>query len=688
MHHRIFLTAAFAATHIAAAQEPSVPSNTADMHLRACAAHADRKVADSALVLGTQAERLFRNRIAVNAGDVDGLVGLARTLSQCLVPSANFVAQGELSAEAMELLERAIELQPNHWLAHFVIGSIAFRSPAFLGRGKRAVQAFEQLLKLQGDRTDNPMYARVFELRGLQLSRSGQVDSARALWVRGARLFPNDSTLQALVGRQVRSQVGPQQAPDSDSAARLGAVRVVASAVPTPPAFPSVREVPRSQVLMTAGGTADVLHALQTLPGTTRVGEGSDIYTRGGNAEETALLLNGGRLLSLSRFEGLNGSMFGALEPFVVRSVRYSSGGFSVRYGNALSGVVDIETDGRPRERQTRAGLSLVQASATTRLPFNKKVGGWVSGRVSRTGALLATHGRRAEFVGAPHSEEVVASVVATPSSGSELRATAILESDDSRRITTAGGWHGPFHSSGGTRAGVLSSRWVSPNAPIVVRTSVAGSERSSDWSFGVLSRARDENSLISRADVDWQSAVNVTVRAGMEHGLFRRNERGTVPTTPNVGAGSPARTLPRAIVHAYQLGAYAETELTRGDATLMLGLRADRLPGEEATSIDPRAALSLRRGEWTARLSAGVFHQGRWRPDPAIPNGGLPAGVPTEARHVVAALERTGIASTFRVETYNKRYDNYHRVGSGPDVRAVVRTVSMCWRSVMMSAG
>ena len=110
MYHRVFLLVAFAAAS-AVAQLPPASSSAEDMHLRACAAHADRQSADSALVLGKRAETLYRNRIAVHARDVDGLVGLARTLSQCLVPSASFVSQGELSAEAMELLERAIEVE-------------------------------------------------------------------------------------------------------------------------------------------------------------------------------------------------------------------------------------------------------------------------------------------------------------------------------------------------------------------------------------------------------------------------------------------------------------------------------------------------------------------------------------------------------------------------------------------------
>ncbi|MDQ3950316.1 MAG: hypothetical protein M3282_08205, partial [Gemmatimonadota bacterium] len=378
-------------------------------------------------------------------------MGAARAKSQCLVPSANFIQQGELSSEAMELLERALEVQPDHWLARYVLASIAYRSPSFLGRGKRAAKEFDELLRQQGDRTDNPMFARVFAMRGMQLSKAGQADSARALWERGARLFPDDAELQRLARTsQIAPDTTARTPPSMDasagrvsidsassassvSSATLETVQVKASSTPPRAPLPSIKDVTRSQVLLTAGGAADVMQSVQMQPGATRVGEGGDIYTRGGDATETALIVNGGRILSLARFEGLNGSMFGALEPFVVKSVRYSSGGFSAKHGNALSGVLEIETDGRPVERSSRAGLSLVQASGTVRAPFSTKVGGWISGRVSHTGALLKTHGRTDEFSGAPRSQEMIASLIAAPTPFAELRATAVVEHDDSR---------------------------------------------------------------------------------------------------------------------------------------------------------------------------------------------------------------------------------------------------------------
>ena len=674
------LIAVFGLTATLEAQSPAQATDSPEVTaLRACTALVEQGKADDAGTQGKTAESLFRQRIARNPRDAEALVGLARALSQCLVPSAEFMTQGELSTEAMDMLDQALVIQPDHWLARYVLASIAYRSPAFLGRGPRAAKEFDELLRRQGDRTDNPMFARVFVMRGMQLSREGQADSARALWVRGATLFPADAELQKLAGRakadtthRPAGPVKPAEAPAvSTSTSELGAVRVVASSAPRKVPHASVKDVTRSQVLMTAGGAADVLQSVQMQPEATRVAEGGDVYTRGGDASETSLVINGGRILSIGRFEGLNGSMFGAIEPFVVKSVRYYSGGFSAKYGNALSGVLEIETDGRPRERQTRAGLSLVQASGTIRAPLGQKAGGWLSTRLSHTGALLRTHGRTDEFSGSPQSQEMIGSVIAAPNAFTEFRATALVERDDSRRNLSAAGWRGAFESRGDTRALMLTSRWLSATTPLVVRGSVTGSTRSNEWAFGVLSRDRDESSVGTRVDAEWQATPSLMVRAGAEQGAHRRIESGTVPTTHSVAIGAPVRELDDARSSASQAGAYSEAELVSGPLSLTGGVRVDRLPGESELTIDPRLALATRAGLWTVRLSGGVFHQGRWRGNAAIPDAGTPSGLPREAQHLVLGVEREGTTGLLRAEIFTKRYRDYRAFGAGPAIQS-----------------
>ena len=658
----LFLVSASASAS-ASAQSATVPPET--QALRTCAELADRGQADSAAAVGKSAEAIFRKRIAKSARDVEALVGLGRTLAQCLLPAANFIGQGTLSHEAMGVLEDALDLQPDHWIARFVLASIAYRSPAFLGRGDVAAKHFDELIRRTGSRVSEPLYPRVFEYRGMQWMRAGKPDTARALWTRGLFLFPNDSALAALMAR---SNAAP---PRVDSVTSIPMMRITARAerAPVAPPPPPVREVTRGEILTTAGGAADVFSAVQIQPGATLVGEGSSVYTRGGDASETITILNGSRVLSLNRFEGLNGGMFGALEPWVIKSLRYATGAFSVRHGNALSGVIDIETEGKPRERRTRAGLSLVQASGTMWLPAGRKAGGWVSARASQTAALLATHGRSDEFDRSPHSEEVIASAIATPTPELEVRTTAMLEQDDSRRIVNAAGWQGPFQSTASSRAVFLSSRWA--KSPLTVQGNLSAGTRSTDFRYGILARERNDRALNGRIDGEYAVADALTLRGGVSQGLYDRSERGVVPTSPSVATGAPARILDEARATASDRGAYAEAEATRGGSSLTAGVRADRLPGEDEMTFDPRATIAHRRGNLTMRLGGGLFHQGRWRADAAIPDAGVPSGIARAAAHLVGGIEHESRGRVLRAEAYRKRYSDYRPFGAGPQTSA-----------------
>ena len=387
---------------------------------------------------------------------------------------------------------------------------------------------------------------------------------------------------------------------------------------------------------MTAGGTADVMQAVQMQPGATRVTEGSDVYTRGGGVTETALLVDGGRVPSLSRFETLNGGLFGALDPFIVRSVRYSAAPFRE--------ARQRPTGARDRDRWAAAGATgargchMAQASATVRLPVNRKV---VDGECTSGEPASFSHARahrrircRATFGG------LVASLIANPSRPAScvrrsLPSRMMLAASSRRRLK------GPFHAAAGARSALLSSRWM-PETAIVIRSSLAGSTaRRVD--FGVLSRDRDERNIIARGDLEWALGPVATLRAGIEHGRFGRVEDATLPTTGTVAPGSPTRALDSVEENATHLGGYVEAEMAGERASLLVGVRTDRLPGETGASLDPRVSLSTRRGAWTARIGGGLFHQGRWQSAPAIPDAAAPAGAARQARHLVLGLEREG---------------------------------------------
>ena len=247
------------------------------------------------------------------------------------------------------------------------------------------------------------------------------------------------------------------------------------------------------------------------------------------------------------------------------------------------------------------------------------------------------------------------------------------MEHDDSRRNMNAAGWSCSFNSSGGLRAAMLSSRWMSSTAPVIVRANLTGSSRSTAWGFGVLSRDRRETATGVRADAEWEVRSWMTLRTGVEHGAQSRTESGSVPTTPSVAIGSPTRVLDATPVTATQLGGYGESEMSVGSLLITTGLRMDRLPGEADVTFDPRLAISRRSGAWTTRLSGGVFHQGRSRGESAIPDAGTPSGLPRTAQHLVFGAEREERGNLIRVETYLKRYGDYKAFGDGPAIASAL---------------
>ena len=119
--------------------------------------------------------------------------------------------------------------------------------------------------------------------------------------------------------------------------------------------------------------------------------------------------------------------------------------------GDALSGVVDLETDGAPTTTQARAGLNFVGGGATVRSTIGRRGGFWTSVRVTDTSLLNTLHRDTGEYPSAPRSLEGVTGATFRLRQGLELKAVALGEGDNAAREVNAIGWHGPFESRGQT---------------------------------------------------------------------------------------------------------------------------------------------------------------------------------------------------------------------------------------------
>ncbi len=126
---------------------------------------------------------------------------------------------------------------------------------------------------------------------------------------------------------------------------------------------------------------ADLLRALQTLPGILPVSDfSSALYIRGGTPDQNLYLIDGADVYNPEHAFGI----FSTFNTDAIKSVELSKGGFGAEYGGRLSSVLDITNlDGNRKEFEGTASISLLSAKTTLQMPLGNF--GSISGSFRRT---------------------------------------------------------------------------------------------------------------------------------------------------------------------------------------------------------------------------------------------------------------------------------------------------------------
>ena len=115
-------------------------------------------------------------------------------------------------------------------------------------------------------------------------------------------------------------------------------------------------------IVTTAGSAGNIIAALETLPGTSTVGESGRLFVRGGDANETQTFVDGLRVGQPYGATANNLPTRGRFSPFLFDGITFSTGGYSAEYGNALSSVLLLNTIDEPIQNQTDISIMTVGA--------------------------------------------------------------------------------------------------------------------------------------------------------------------------------------------------------------------------------------------------------------------------------------------------------------------------------------
>jgi cytochrome c-type biogenesis protein CcmH/NrfG len=104
--------------------------------------------------------------------------------------------QGILAMQADKLFDSALSLDSSNWEARFIKAVAMSYWPPMLNKGDEVIQHFQTLIQQQETQAQQPHFAETYAWLGDQYQKAGRADDARAVWQRGAVLFPADEKLR------------------------------------------------------------------------------------------------------------------------------------------------------------------------------------------------------------------------------------------------------------------------------------------------------------------------------------------------------------------------------------------------------------------------------------------------------------------------------------------------------------
>lgn len=429
-------------------------------------------------------------------------------------------------------------------------------------------------------------------------------------------------------------------------------------------------ELSREDLEALPGLAQDVLRVTRYLPGTASNPVSARTHVRGGRDDELAVFFDGAPLYEPFHFKDVQ-SLFGILDPGVISTVDFFSGVFPARYGNRLSGVLDIRPRTWAGESYHELGASLLYSHALSQ------------GRLERYPL---------EWLGAVRYSNV--QLIAELVDWNEMRpkfldAVARLELDLGERASLAAGW---LRLDDALRADLSrdgqsgridyrdSTAWLTwrfrPRDDVDLHAVASRTERHTDRggtvggeaARGALTDRRRFDTSTLRFEAGWELTPRLRVLGGLEAYDFAAaySYAGEAQFAPAFAAAfGRAPTLSRTADLDVEGQAYAvyvaALVSVRDRLTLDAGLRFDSQRFGSAFrdgQVSPRLALQYRVDPATVlRLSWGRLAQTE-RPDELQVQDGEPIfhAAQRATQSVVSVEHRIAHEAIVRLEAFDKR--------------------------------
>ncbi|MEJ2613919.1 MAG: TonB-dependent receptor [Ignavibacteriaceae bacterium] len=429
----------------------------------------------------------------------------------------------------------------------------------------------------------------------------------------------------SLIGyKKYQEEVNLSHLPDSISITLAVSAVTTKEVMVTASSFSNEKEkgvvLTSMDVITTPGGAADIFQSLKTLPGLTQVSESAELYIRGGDPLETLVMLDQATINHPYTFESAYGGIFSSINTNSIRGLYFSSGGFSAKYGNVLSGVLELNTKNIPESKEISLGISMASAELNGAVPLLNNFGLRFNGRQSFTKPIFWLNGKANDFTIMPASKDFNSSLIYKYSKTGKIKFYNYF-TDDKEGVNVA--MPGYFDVFNGASNGSFYNLQISDILfdKVITKTSLSFNEYKNKWLLGVLDYKRTDKNYKLRSDFESALVKGVKLSAGFEIEKRDADFLGIIPREDyNLKNNAPSEFLDTNF-NVIRTGGYLEFELNNflnaDGLFLIAGGREDIIKPFNLNWFDPRIALGYKlNAKSTLNFGFGIFHQ---HPDPRL---------------------------------------------------------------------
>jgi hypothetical protein len=411
----------------------------------------------------------------------------------------------------------------------------------------------------------------------------------------------------------------------------------------------------------------DPLRVTQRLPGVSGNQLSSRMHVRGGKLDEVLLRIDGVRLYDPYHLKDFQ-NIFSSINPRIIESLDVRTGGFEAKFGDRMSGVIDMQSIAPTELRRYELGLSLLETSILSSGLFDNGRGAWVT--ALRRGNLDFLSDAADSDIGTPQYVDFFNKLQYTLSSRWKI-GTGLLSLDDKitlndGEIATATADYDDAYFwltlDQNTESGLEGAYRIAITG---INRTRAGTIQDPNRVTGSLA----EHSQFDRRvlSADWAYPLSDTRRiiwgielAESSHNHSFRSDRNDLAPITIADIGAPSAPPSSALIRLDQSqGAFYSSYRLQPIRRLVaeFGIRWDRQSLIDASQLSPRINMLFDITRRTSvRAAWGEFDQSQPLNEIAIADGITTLQQAEESEHFVIGLEQQlGDTVTFRFEAYTK---------------------------------